>query len=122
MSKTYKVTKAHRKKWELFVEKWQRLLGLTGFEWQLTYEDDEDNYATFIDDYDGGVIKLNLSTSDSEKEITDVLLDRIAFHELYEIFLYELLEPIRRDASPRVWATYKHQVHKRVRVFENILF
>ncbi len=121
MSDTYPIEDAHKVKWERYSSTWVNRLGLVGFEWDHTYNKDDESRATIEYDFESSWANLNLSDT-WDIEPTDERLERTVFHELFELMLWDLLEPVIKYIPKPIADLFDARVHKVVRTLENVLF
>lgn len=124
----YPITPEHRTIFLAHVQKWQRLLNL--MDWKIIDHTDRAKGITAVDDCLACVYEMDLSNrmvylvlglNDWSEPVTGERLDRLAFHELMHIRLYESYAAAAAagDENDDTVAGPEHSV---ILVLENLFF
>jgi len=118
--KEFKTTEKHFKVFVRECKKWINKFGLLGWEINYVHEDlDPKARATCTADLDGRLVLLNLSVS-LDLDPTDVAIKRVAFHEVMEVFLSQIVDiAYSRFVNEH---EIEQETHNIIRTLEHVVF
>jgi len=115
--------KTTKKDFELFkkeCKKWLDILSLKNWEIFWVHGDtDVDCRAQLLVDQKGRLSTIYLAEEWEKDAVTDLLIKKMAFHEVCELFLYDIGIMLGCFFAPGV---VEEEIHKIIRTLENTLF
>jgi hypothetical protein len=109
---------------ELFIRKCKKyLIQFNLLNWEVHYEHKELKYdrGRIWFDSVGGICTITLSTDWGDNEITDKEVIRVAYHEVWELFLGKLRDMVSQRFNVDE-DNLAEEIHVIIRVMENIEF
>ena len=125
LTKSYKLENKHFDKFKEYFDFWVAEFGLNGWEvayfFRKTEDGDEDARASVHWDPDSRIVVCCLNKEWVGSEPTNKNLARCAYHEVVELLLGRLNELLRYKAAIAD-STITEEIHRLIRIFENVHF
>lgn len=120
--RVYLLTNSHFGKFKKCCKKWIERLGLKDLKWWFEFQTmpDFEGYAGFNSCWKGKTAVVTLNGEWHNQKPTDEMLDRVAFHECFEVSMVRLRT--MAEQGPHLTDDVESEIHAAVRRIENVLF
>jgi hypothetical protein len=113
------LTKVHYETYKKYVKHYLTVMGLVGWDYSFVFEESKISLASVAYGCEGRIARFYLSNVWSTPPC-DSMLERVAFHEVHELLLAELV----RAATRRTFNEddFEKEIHSVIRTMENLIF